>query len=88
MVTFCLNGLNSFISPHISLTIIERPQLLKCSSHLHGIFIETMFPRLYLLNLMCFGMDLDAIRAEGFETVDVDTKIGELFSWMFHTLQS
>ena len=71
-----------------SLGVIESSQFVEGSPHFEGIFVETVFPGLYLLNLVSLSVGLDAVRAQRLKAVDIDAEIGELFTRMLHALQS
>lgn len=45
-----------------------------------------MLPGLYFLFAVKFGVCFDAVRAQRFEALDVDTEVGELLSRVFEAL--
>lgn len=67
---------------------VDGPEFVQGLLYFDGSLGSSVFPGLDLLVVMLLRVDLDAVRAQGLEAVDVDAEIGELFSGVFEALQA
>lgn len=87
-VTFGLHHFHALEGPSLPLPLVYGSQFVEDCLGLRGGPVDAMFPGLDFLALVGFGVDFDAVGAEGLEAVGLHAEIGDLFPGVLVALQA